>query len=480
MAGFENPTQSLYTTVRELVENSLDSCEEARVLPTVDVTIQSELGRTCTVSVSDNGTGVPDENVPNAFGKVLYGNKYSSRQRRGTFGLGVTMAVLYGQISTGTPAVIHTKTAQNEGNEYSVYIDIESNSPIVKSSNPLKRKERGTTVHITLNGDLKRSRERVIEYLRLTGISTPHARITLSLDDTERYTFGGFTKKIPSLPVDSLPHPHAADLELIRRLAAKNPDLRLHEFLVGSFQQLGHKTAEKFLNFIRMDPRATIGSLDREALSYLGNSLRKYDKFGKPSATCLSPVGKESFFNAIRKEFNATVIGYSQRGPLEWDGFPYIVEGVLAISDAFEQSDIPHLFRFANRVPLLYDSTDDVFAKTLKRIPWARYKPPEISGVAIFTHFCSIRVPYSAAGKQSITSVSSITSEILSLYRELGRKLKVFSEGKKRALHSRRKLKEFSRLFNLLAKFSSEVAGVDNIPDTSRMINELFEVDSDV
>ncbi|MFW9918471.1 MAG: DNA topoisomerase VI subunit B [Candidatus Thorarchaeota archaeon] len=480
MAGFGNPTQALFTTIRELVENSLDSCEDAGVLPLIQIQISTESPTTCKITVSDNGTGVPDDKVPEAFARVLYGSKYSSRQRRGTFGLGVTMSVLYGQITTDSPALIHSRTAESGGTKFSLYIDVEKNTPIVESSYPQQRKQQGTTVSITLNADLKRARDRIVEYLRLTGISTPHAKISLNINEVEHMSFGGHIHTLPPFPTIALPHPRAADLELLRRLVASRIEMPLHDFLVESFQQLGHKTAERFLSFIHMDPKKTVGNLDRSELSYLSSSLRKYDEFGRPSSECLSPIGKDALHSAFGSEYKSTIVTYASRGPLEWDGFPYIIEGVLAVGDAFEKSDTPTLFRFANRVPLLYDTSDDVFTKVMKRVSWARYGIQESNQVALFMHFCSTRVPYSAAGKQSISSVGCIESEILAIYRDLGRRLKKISERKRRATQSQRRYREFSRTFKQLTKFSSDVAGAEVVPDTRKMVQDLFEVIGDV
>jgi DNA topoisomerase VI subunit B len=37
IAGFDNPGKSLYTSIRELVENSLDAAESISVLPDIEV-----------------------------------------------------------------------------------------------------------------------------------------------------------------------------------------------------------------------------------------------------------------------------------------------------------------------------------------------------------------------------------------------------------------------------------------------------------
>ena len=218
MAGFGNPTQALFSAVRELVENSLDACEQACVAPQIDVRIDTVSPGVQEVVVADNGSGVPYEHVPEAFGRVLFGNKFAVRQQRGTFGLGVTMAVLYGQITTDTPVVVHTRTGDDEGRLFKIAIDVENNRPIVLGQTKVPRNEIGTTVTIRLKGDLRRSRDRIIEYTRLTTVTSPHARLTLSIDKSFSMTVGPHTSALPTPSRVCRPHPRAADVELLRRL----------------------------------------------------------------------------------------------------------------------------------------------------------------------------------------------------------------------------------------------------------------------
>ena len=105
IAGFTNPSRSLYSTIRELLENSLDACETCSVTPVIYLRMSEKSDNerypaVYEIRVGDNGLGVPSELIPSAFGQVLFGSKYKLRQTRGTFGLGVKMALLYGQITT--------------------------------------------------------------------------------------------------------------------------------------------------------------------------------------------------------------------------------------------------------------------------------------------------------------------------------------------------------------------------------------------
>ena len=40
LLGFDNPRRSLLTTIKEAVDNSLDACQEAKVLPSIKVGIK--------------------------------------------------------------------------------------------------------------------------------------------------------------------------------------------------------------------------------------------------------------------------------------------------------------------------------------------------------------------------------------------------------------------------------------------------------
>src|SRR3989344_2428716 len=102
LLGFDNPLRALSTTVKEIVDNSLDATEEMGVLPEIKVEIQQINETRFKVSVTDNGPGIVKEQIPKAFAKLLYGSKFFRYQMsRGQQGIGVSASVLYGQLTTG-------------------------------------------------------------------------------------------------------------------------------------------------------------------------------------------------------------------------------------------------------------------------------------------------------------------------------------------------------------------------------------------
>src|SRR5690349_22960570 len=86
LLGFDNPRKALLTCVKEAVDNALDACEEAGILPDVSVRLEvasngdaapppSQANR-FRVTVIDYGPGIVRQQIPRIFAKLLYGSKF--------------------------------------------------------------------------------------------------------------------------------------------------------------------------------------------------------------------------------------------------------------------------------------------------------------------------------------------------------------------------------------------------------------------
>ncbi|MEM3126464.1 MAG: ATP-binding protein, partial [Candidatus Woesearchaeota archaeon] len=107
LLGFDNKRKALLTTIKEAVDNSLDACEEAKILPEIIVEIIDMQNDRFKVIVEDNGPGIVKAQIPKVFAKLLYGSKFHGmRQQRGQQGIGISAAVMYAQLTTGRPAKI--------------------------------------------------------------------------------------------------------------------------------------------------------------------------------------------------------------------------------------------------------------------------------------------------------------------------------------------------------------------------------------
>ncbi|MBW2692922.1 MAG: ATP-binding protein, partial [Deltaproteobacteria bacterium] len=111
LLGFDNPSKALLTTVKEGVDNSLDACEEAGIIPDIRVSISQISETRFRVIIEDNGPGILRAQVPKVFGSLLYGSKFHRlRQSRGQQGIGISAAGMYGLLTTGKPIIITTRT----------------------------------------------------------------------------------------------------------------------------------------------------------------------------------------------------------------------------------------------------------------------------------------------------------------------------------------------------------------------------------
>ena len=223
LAGFSNPTRSLYTAVREFVENSLDACDHSGVLADVHMSIKAvdkdkPDPKQYILTVKDNGPGIESKHVPLAFGTVLYGSKFGLKQARGMFGLGATMAILYGQITTNRPVIVKSSTDGKIQDEYEMLLDIQKNKPVILKYEKKETKSAGLTVSICLDGDYSKAGSKIRDYVYQTSLITPYATITFDDPKGEKFRYTKIVRSMPPSPTIIRPHPHGIDVETIRRM----------------------------------------------------------------------------------------------------------------------------------------------------------------------------------------------------------------------------------------------------------------------
>ena len=282
IAGFSNPTRALYQTVRELVENALDATDSHGILPNIKIVVRQSPTNPnhYIISVEDNGIGIPPQHVPNAFGRVLYSSKYVLRQTRGMYGLGVKAAIIYGQMTTGSPVEVVTSTMGSKRIYYfKLRIDLNKNEPIILERGSWRkvRDWHGTIASITIEGDWSRAKRYIIEYIRRTAVITPYANIVFVAPDGEIYYYKRSIDKLPLPPKEVKPHPRGVDLELLKELSRNTTKISVKDMLVNAFQGLGDKTAEEILRLSGIDPRKEPKKLTEKELTKLANVMRGID-----------------------------------------------------------------------------------------------------------------------------------------------------------------------------------------------------------
>ncbi len=296
IAGFDNPARSLYVSIRELVENSLDACEDEQVLPEVSVLLhrkgdskEQDLIRSgpevFELMIKDNGKGIKRNDIPVLIGKMLTGTKFTLRQSRGTFGLGGSLALLYGQVTTQEPIEVVTgRRDEPFGHRVIMRLDIETNQPIIIEEERIVKSpdECGTMVSFKLQGDWIRSKRRIIEYFSQTAIIVPHASLLLETPEGEVLKYDRLIDKLPITPREMKPHPRGIDVEMLKKMIGATRTKNLKSFMKRSFQRVGVSTAEEFLQYSQLDCERAPSSLQQNELVSMMNALASYKRFLPP------------------------------------------------------------------------------------------------------------------------------------------------------------------------------------------------------
>jgi DNA topoisomerase-6 subunit B len=470
IAGFDNPARSLYVSVRELMENSLDACEDAQILPEVTVLLrrEKESARTEVLSqgpetfelvVKDNGTGIPREIIPLLLGKMLTGTKFTHKQSRGTFGLGGSLALLYGQVTTQRPIEIVTgQRGSNQGYRVKMRLDIENNTPIIlEEETVLKSKEEhGTMVSFWLQGDWIRSKRRILEYFSHTAIIVPYASLFFETPDEEVIKYERVIEVIPKPSVESKPHPKGIDVEMLKSMISSTRKRTLKSFLTGSFQRVGGTIAEDFLSRMGLDPSRDPESMKQEELVSMMNAMEKYSKFLPPSAKKLSPVGTDVLRAGVQRLAPEFVV-FRQRAPSVYEGHPFIIETGVAYGGQLSQGS--NVIRFANRIPLLYDERSDVSYRVVRNLKLKNYSLKQEDPLTFMMHICSTKIPYKTIGKEYIADVDEVRKEIELGFKDCLRELSKKLRSQNRAKIHRKRENRLASYYRFTAEILSNATG---------------------
>lgn len=492
IAGFDNPGKSLYTTVRELVENALDSAESISELPIVEITIE-EIGKSkynsmiglvdrervdqelyddyetakarekrmakeareqesqaksvalgkkvketsvkavkgrseasfFRVICKDNGKGMPHDDIPNMFGRVLSGTKYGLKQTRGKFGLGAKMALIWSKMSTGLPIEI---SSAMEGKNYLSFcrldIDIHRNIPHIHLHEKRESKDgwHGAEIQVVIEGNWTTYRSKILHYMRQMAVITPYAQflfkfVSETSEKNVTIQFARRTDVMPPVPLETKYHPSAVDLLLIKRLIGETSKQNLLQFLQHEFVNIGKSHAQRLIGEMGQEfsPKMAVKSLTSQQIVRI-HQLFRQAKFGDPSGECLSPAGEYNLRLGIIKELHPDMVATYSGSAQVFEGHPFLIEAGVSVGGKDVKQGL-NIFRFANRIPLLFEQGADVVTRTAaKRINWASYKINQTQDkIGVFVSIVSTKIPFKGTGKEYIgDDISEIASAVKS------------------------------------------------------------------
>jgi DNA topoisomerase VI subunit B len=448
LLGFDNPSKALLTAVKEAVDNSMDACEEAGILPAIKIIIQQMAEDRFRVSIEDNGPGIVKAQIPKIFGKLLYGSKFHTlKQARGQQGIGISAAGMYGLLTTGKSVVVTSRTGQGQpAHYYEIQIDTRKNAPQIIIDKIVDwEAPHGTKVEIELIGTYKKGRHSVDDYVRQTAIANPHCEIFYTTPDcSEALHLQRGSDQLPPEPKEIKPHPYGVELGVLIRMMKETPAKQLSAALQRDFSRVSSKVAIDICKAANLNPNAkphTIAVNEAERLFKAINSV----KIMSPATNCLSPIGEEQILAGLKKEIPANFFTAITRTPAVYRGNPFQVEVGLAYGGNLQSDELVDLLRFANRVPLQYQQSACAITKAVLGIDWRSYGLSQSKGalpagpVAIFIHIASVWVPFTSESKEAVAAYPEILKELRLALQECGRKLATHIRAHRRAIDEEKK-----------------------------------------
>ena len=484
LLGFDNPRRALMTAVKEAVDNALDACEEARILPEISVElIQLEETRFRMI-VEDNGPGIVKEQLPKIFAKLLYGSKFHKLSAtRGQQGIGISAAVLYGQLTTGKPAVIVSKTGKNKpAHKIKLKINTVNNKPQILGDEEFEwdDREHGTRIEIDMEGSYNKGKQSVDEYIKETAIVNPHTTIIYTDPTANQIILPRAVEQLPAEPIEIKPHPYGVELGRLIRMLETTPAKTLQQFLTTEFVRVGAGTAKQICENATLLTKTKPKSVSREMAENLYKGIQK-TKIIAPPTDCISPIGEEQLEKGLRKEINAEFYCTTTRKPSVYRGNPFIIEVGMAYGGDQPGDSTVRIMRFANRVPLLYQQGACATTNAIQNTTWRNYGLQQSKNslpagpCTIVVHMTSVWVPFTSEAKEALAHYNEIIKEIKSALQDCGRKLASYVNKKKRIGAEAKKRSYIEKYIPHVAEALKDIMGLSEI-DSKKIEDDLCEI----
>ena len=451
LLGFDNPSKALLTTVKEGVDNSLDACEEAGILPDIRVEIRQLAETRFRIAIQDNGPGIVRKQVPKIFGSLLYGSKFHRlQQSRGQQGIGISAAGMYGLLTTGKPVQIITRTGKGaKAHLFELVIDTKRNEPKVKKDEVVKwDPPHGTRVEIELEGAYRGGQHSVDAYIRQISLANPHAEITYVPPKAEAHgeshTFPRVSNAAPEETAEIKPHPYGVELGLLMQMFRDTTARNLRSCLSGDFSRVSSVSAKKICDTARVAPSRRPSEITREEAERVHQSIQQ-TKLMAPPTNCIAPIGEDLIETALRAEVKADFYATITRRPAIYRGNPFLVEVGLAYGGDLPAEDPVTAYRYANRVPLQYQQGACAITRAVTSTDWKSYQlqqprgAPPLGPMLLMVHIASVWVPFTSESKEAIAHYPEIIKELRLALQECGRRVATHIRKRKRELDEAKK-----------------------------------------
>lgn len=375
MLGFDNPRKALLTTIKEAVDNSLDACEEAGILPEIWVHVEQTGESRYKASIQDNGPGILKKQIPLIFGKLLYGSKFHRlRMSRGQQGIGISAAGMYAILTTGKPIKIVSKTGKKKpAHYYELRIDTKVNKPEILNGKgdgedipPGEKGEQyiqdqgiewvthhepespgeapkpiahGTRVTLDLEAKYQRGKGSVDEYLEQTAIANPHVTLHYIDPSGTQRSYRRSSDILPPEATEIKPHPYGVELGRLVSMCKESTESSLSGFLTTSFSRVSPSIAKQICDKAKLSTRMRVKRIDRDHAEQLYAAIQD-TKISNPTTDCIVPIGEDQLLKGLHSVVPAEFYAAATRPPAVYRGNPFQIEVALAYGGNVETQKI--------------------------------------------------------------------------------------------------------------------------------------------
>ena len=480
LLGFDNPRKALLTAVKEAVDNALDACEEAGILPEIHVRLLQKDESRFKLTIRDNGPGIVRAQIESIFGKLLYGSKFHRmKMSRGQQGIGISAAGMYGLMTTGKPVHIISKTSRRKPpHDVVLKIDTSKNrAEVVKEKEDPKSDSlfpggTGTQVVIELEGRYQKGRQSIDEYLEQTAIANPHAQITWITPTNETIEFPRAVDELPDEAKEIKPHPKGIELGTLIQMLERTESKSLSAFLQDEFSRVGQRKASDLakmadkLSTKTITPRSRVSQLGHAEAECLYKAIQEASIMAPPT-DCLVPIGSRALLAGLLKEVQAEFFAAATRPPTVYRGNPFQMEVAIAFGGNLSSEESSRILRFANRVPLLYQQSACSSFKAVVETSWKNYGLTQprnslpVGPLVVLVHMASVWVPFTSESKEAIADYDEIRKEMKLALQECGRKLGTYLRRRKQMKKQSERRGIFERYIGEISSSCHAIVGTD-------------------
>lgn len=450
--GFSSPTKAVLTTLKEAVDNSLDACEEAGILPDLYVEVvkvgagSSKNTDLIKVVVEDNGPGIEEKDLAKVYGEYLASSKFGrGKCSRGQQGIGISAATTWAQITNAKGVHVISKTkGMRKAIQAQVDVDIKSNTGIIKNKQSIEwDKPHGVRVEFLMDGRIQLNGDGgLVTYMEGTVLLNPHVAVTYKLAENDIVKIDRVSTQVPEVPEATLPHPHTFKLGEFITHSTLFGKTTLSKFLKTGFSRI---TDEPIRAFVKNGlPKGAlekpVSSLSQEDFKQVFQAVQNTELMA-PSTKSVLTVGEESLSKSIGRLGEVDFFAVVTRKPRICDFKPVVVEVALArFKNRNQEADAPvQLLRFANRVPLQFDKSGCAITWAIESVNWKSYglsQPKDSLPIGPYVFAVSVVSPFikfKNASKETIDASEELVAEI---------RLALIQAGQKLSRHIKKEFKE--------------------------------------